>query len=312
MTLVPCRALRGLAAAALLSLAGAPALVVAEPPPVIPRDVLFGNPERTHPRLSPDGQRFAWIAPDKKNVLQVWVKTVGKDDDKMVSADKKRGIRQFYWAEDNRTLLYVQDNEGDENFHVFGVDLASGNVRDFTPFQGVRASVADLSRDFPDEVLIEANIRDRQLMDVYRLNLKTGALMLDTENPGDVAGWGTDAKFQVRAAQAQTPDGGTEIRVRDDAKATWKTLLKVGPDEILEFERLFARRQVRDPQELHRQRHGAPRGTQSRDGSREGARRLARRGRGRRRDPSEVARRAGGVLRSGTGLVEGARSVRSS
>ena len=208
----------------------------AQMPPLISRDILFGNPERTHPRLSPDGQRFAWIAPDRKNVLQVWVKTLGRDDDKMVTADKKRGIRQFFWAEDNRTLLYQQDNDGDENFHVFGVDLASGNVRDFTPFQGVRAGVADISRDFPDEVLIEANIRDRQLMDVHRLSLKTGALTLDTENPGDVAGWGTDAKFQVRAAQAQTPDGGTEVRVRDDVKAPWKTLLKVGPDEILEFE----------------------------------------------------------------------------
>jgi dipeptidyl aminopeptidase/acylaminoacyl peptidase len=208
----------------------------AQLPPLISRDILFGNPDRASPKLSPDGQRLAWVAPDKKNVLQVWVKTVGKDDDKMVTADKKRGIRQYFWAEDNKTLLYQQDNDGDENFHVYGVDLASGNVRDYTPFQGVRAEVADVNPDFPDEILVEANIRNRQLMDVHRLSLKTGALTLDTENPGDVAGWGTDAKFQVRAAQAQTPDGGIEIRVRDDVKSSWKSLLKVGPDEILEFE----------------------------------------------------------------------------
>ena len=220
------------ALALLLSAAPLPAQL----PPLISRDILFGNPERASPKLSPDGQRLAWVAPDKQNVLQVWVKTVGKDDDKMVTADKKRGIRQYFWAEDNKTLLYQQDNDGDENFHVYGVDLASGNVRDYTPFQGVRAGVADVNPDFPDEILIEANIRNRQLMDVHRLSLKTGALTLDTENPGDVAGWGADAKFQVRAAQAQTPDGGTEIRVRDNVKAPWKSLLKVGPDEILEFE----------------------------------------------------------------------------
>src|ERR1039457_4447375 len=114
----------------------------AQLPPLISRDILFGNPERAQPRVSPDGQRLAWLAPDKKKVLQAWVKTVGKDDDKMVTADKKRGIRQYFWAEDNRTLLYQQDNDGDENFHVFGVDLASDNVRDFTPFQGVRAGKA--------------------------------------------------------------------------------------------------------------------------------------------------------------------------
>jgi dipeptidyl aminopeptidase/acylaminoacyl peptidase len=222
-------------AAAAVSLA-APVCLIAELPPIIPRDVLFGNPERTQPRLSPDGQRLAWIAPDKKNVLQVWTKTVGKDDDKMVTADKKRGIRQFFWAENSKTLLYVQDNDGDENFHIYGVDLASGNVRDYTPFQGVRAGVADINPDFPEEILVEMNLRDRHAMDMHRLDLATGALTLDTQNPGDVVGWGADAKFRVRAAQVSTADGGTEIRVRDDAKSPWKTLLKVGPDEILDFQ----------------------------------------------------------------------------
>ncbi|MFI5197773.1 MAG: alpha/beta fold hydrolase [Thermoanaerobaculia bacterium] len=220
------------ALALLLSAASLPAQL----PPLIPRDILFGNPERASPKLSPDGQRLAWLAPDKKNVLQVWVKTVGKDDDKIVTADKKRGIRNYIWAEDNKTLLYLQDNDGDENFHVYGVDLASGNVRDYTPFQGVQANLVATDPGFPDEILVAMNLRNRELFDVHRLNLKTGALVLDTQNPGDVVAWGADPKFQVRAAQAQTPDGGTEIRVRADVKSPWKTLLKVGPDEILEFE----------------------------------------------------------------------------
>lgn len=229
--------LRGFAgAAAVVVQLATPGHLSAELPAVIPRDVLFGNPERSQPRLSPDGQRLAWTAPDKKNVLQVWVKTVGKDDDKMMTADKKRGIRQYFWAQDNKTLLYLQDNDGDENFHVYGVDLASGNVRDYTAFQGVRAGVADINQDFPDEVLVQMNLRDRKAMDIHRLKLSTGALTRDTENPGDVQGWGADAKFQVRAAQVGTPDGGTEIRVRDDAESPWKTLLKVGPEEILGFE----------------------------------------------------------------------------
>ena len=110
-------------------------------PALIPRDVLFGNPERTSPRLSPDGLKLAWLAPDKKDVLQVWVKTVGKDDDTVVTADKRRGIRTFYWAEDSNTVLYQQDSDGDENFHVYAVDLTAKSVRDLTPFQGVRAGL---------------------------------------------------------------------------------------------------------------------------------------------------------------------------
>ncbi len=222
--------------AILLSATLAPALSRAELPPLIPRDVLFGNPERSRARLSPDGQRLAWLAPDPKNVLQVWVKTIGGSDDKMVTADKKRGIRNYQWAEDNRTLLFQQDNDGDENFHVYGVDLTTGNVRDYTAIQGVRASVNATDPAFPDDVVIELNARNRQLFDIYRLNLKTGALVFDTENPGDVAGWTADAQLQVRAAQVSTPDGGTEIRIRDSVSAPWKTLLKVGPDEILEFQ----------------------------------------------------------------------------
>src|SRR3954468_11736139 len=89
---------------------------LADLPPLLPRETLFGNPERTSPRLSPDGKRLAWIAPDKKNVLQVWVKTIGTDDDKVVTADKKRGIRQYFWTQDNKTIAYLQDNDGDENF----------------------------------------------------------------------------------------------------------------------------------------------------------------------------------------------------
>src|SRR6267154_2281609 len=206
----------------------------AELPPLIPRDILFGNPERTSPELSPDGKRLAWLAPDTNNVLQVWVKTVGKDNDKIVTADKKRGIRQYLWAKNNRTLLYLQDSDGDENFHVYGVDLDSGSVRDYSPFQGVRASVMDPNPDFPDEILLTLNVRDRSLFDVYRLHLNNGALDLDTENPGDVSGWESDPKFQVRMAQIATPDGGTEIRVRDDAKSPWKSFIKVGPEEILD------------------------------------------------------------------------------
>jgi dipeptidyl aminopeptidase/acylaminoacyl peptidase len=210
-------------------------LARAELPPLIPRATLFGNPEKAAPQLSPDARRLAWLAPDAKNVLQVWVKTVGQDDDKIVTADKKRGIRQFFWAYDNQTLLYLQDADGDENWHVYGVDPASGNVRDFTPFQGSRADVTAMEPGYPDELLVQLNLRNRALFDVYRLSLRTGALVLDTENPGDVAGWGADSKLQVRAAQIATPDGGTEIRIRDDAQAPWKSWIKVGPDEILEF-----------------------------------------------------------------------------
>ncbi|MGH9419438.1 MAG: S9 family peptidase [Thermoanaerobaculia bacterium] len=209
-------------------------IAVAELPPLIPRVTLFGNPERTSPKLSPDAQRLAWIAPDPKNVLQVWVKTLGKDDGRMVTADKKRGIRQYFWSEDGKMLLYSQDNDGDENFHVYGVDLESGSVRDFTPFQNSRASVLASEPDIPDTMLVEVNARDKRVFDVYRLTLSTGALVLDTKNPGDVSGFAADRNLHVRAAQIATPAGGTEIRVLQP-DGTWKSWLTAPQDEIVDL-----------------------------------------------------------------------------
>src|SRR5437867_2455687 len=225
--------LRLLMAVAILATAS---LAVADLGPLIPRDVLFGNPEKAAPTISPDGTRLAWLAPDKKNVLQVWVKTIGKDDDKMVTADKKRGIRQYVWARDNKSLLYLQDNDGDENFHVYGVALDDGIVRDYTAIQGVRAGVVAVVPQVPDQILVQLNARNRQLFDVYRLTLSNGALVMDTQNPGDVSGWLADSKLNVLGAQIATPDGGTEIRIRETPLAAWRTWMKAGPEENLDID----------------------------------------------------------------------------
>jgi dipeptidyl aminopeptidase/acylaminoacyl peptidase len=218
---------------AALCIVASSAVASADPPQLIPRTILFGNPERTAPQLSPDAKRIAWLAPDQAGVLQVWVKTVGGSDDKVVTFDKKRPIRSYFWAEDNKTLIYSQDADGDENFHLFGVDLAGGAVRDYTPWLGVRAAAEATDVHFPTTILAAANARDRKLMDIYRIDLVTGAATLDTKNPGDVVNWVVDAKFQIRGAQAALPDGGTELRWRADVKSPWKTLLKVGPEENL-------------------------------------------------------------------------------
>src|SRR5256884_255019 len=202
----------------------------AQLPPLIPREVLFGNPEKDQSQISPNGKLLAYLAPEK-GVLNVWVRTIGLTDDHVVTADKKRGIRFFFWQPDSAHILYGQDFDGDENWHIYQTHLESKNTRDLTPFQGVSARPVALDPDFPDQVLVALNIQDRRLHDVYRVNLKNGAVELDTRNPGDVGGWSADNALQVRAAQVTLPDGGTEIRVRDRAGSAWRTLEKWGPEE---------------------------------------------------------------------------------
>jgi dipeptidyl aminopeptidase/acylaminoacyl peptidase len=204
-----------------LCLGGTP-WVSAKEPALIPRDILFGNPERTNPQLSPDGKYLAYLAPDQKNVLQVWLQTVGQNDAKVVTDDKKRGIRQYFWAYDGDHLLYMQDADGDENFHFHAVDIHSKQVRDLTPFQGVRAEGLERDPNFPHEILVGLNLKDRAKFDMYRINLKNGAVDLDTENPGNVVQWTTDPQFKERAAVATTMDGGSDLLVRTAPDKEWK------------------------------------------------------------------------------------------
>ena len=202
--------------------------------PLLPREALFGNPERTRPQISPDGKRLAWLQPDK-GVLQVWVQTLGKEDAVAVSADRQRPIRRFVWGQDSRTILFSQDVKGNENWHVYGVDLETGQVRDLTPFEGVRADIVADSPRRPSEILVQLNLQDRSRLDLYRVDLRSGAVVLDTRNPGTVTKWAATDDLLAKAGTATRPDGGEELLIRDSAKTPWRALTRVGPADRLEL-----------------------------------------------------------------------------
>jgi dipeptidyl aminopeptidase/acylaminoacyl peptidase len=199
--------------------------------PLIPREVLFGNPTRMSPAISPDGTRLAWIAPHD-GVLNVWVRTVGSDDERVVTSDDDRGIRSFTWAYDGRHLLYIQDRGGDENWRLYATDLTDGTTRDLTPFEGVQAQIVRLHHDFPDELLVALNRDNPELHDVYRLHLGSGELEHVVENPGFV-GWIADDSLTVRAGVAPTSDGGLIVMVRSTVDEDWRPLHQVGQEDAL-------------------------------------------------------------------------------
>ncbi|MEO1132484.1 MAG: S9 family peptidase [Cyanobacteria bacterium J06639_1] len=198
-------------------------------PPLIPRATLFGNPQRTSPRLSPDGKYLAYVAPDDRDVLQVWLQD--SEGDRQLTRDKKRGIRSFFWTYQSDRLIYWQDADGDENFHPYLVDIVTGMVRDLTPFEGVKASPVDLNPDFPDIALVSLNLQDRQKFDVYRINLTTGAVEFSTDNPSNIVSWTADAQFHIRAATAATADGGSELLYRATPESAWESLRRWGADD---------------------------------------------------------------------------------
>lgn len=199
---------------------------------LIPLEVLFGNPERANPQISPDGKKIAYLAP-VENVLNVWVKTIGSKDDRPVTKDRDRGIRGYFWAQNNEQILYLQDAGGNENWRLYAVGLKTGKIRDMTPFEGVQVQVLSVDKHFPREILIAMNKEDPKVHDAYRLDLRSAKLSLAAKNPGNFLGWLGDSQMKVRAAVAAAEDGGFDLMVRESEKGPWKKAVSWDSEDSL-------------------------------------------------------------------------------
>jgi dipeptidyl aminopeptidase/acylaminoacyl peptidase len=221
-----------LAAIAALTLNGGIAVAAGNSQvPLIPRTALFGNPVRAQARLSPDGHYMSFLAP-KNGVLNVWLAPFGRlDAAKPITDDRKRGIRQHYWADDGRHVLFLQDEGGDENWRVYSVDVQTQKQVDLTPLEKVRAEIVGLSHERPDVALIALNDRTPEYHDLYEINIASGERKLVERNDREFAGYLEDLQLRPRLAVKTLEDGGGEI-YRNTGKG-WESLLKYGRDDSL-------------------------------------------------------------------------------
>jgi dipeptidyl aminopeptidase/acylaminoacyl peptidase len=199
--------------------------------PLIPRKVIFGNPDKAAPQISPDGRRFSYLAP-VSGVLNVWVASAEDPASaKPVTNDTGRGIRIYFWAYTGRHILYLQDRNGDENWRVYSVDLDTGQNRDLTPLEGVSAQIQEVSFKFPDEVLIGLNDRNPQFHDVYRVNIGTGEKKLLQRNDGFME-FVTDDDYRIRFAMRFTSKGENEI-LKPAGNGNWEPFAKIAMEDTL-------------------------------------------------------------------------------
>ena len=193
----------------------APAPAPRVDPNLIPRDVLFGNPEHVAPQVSPDGKWLAYIGP-VDGVLNVMVVSAESPVDfskaKAVSHEKNRPVYEFYWTKLPGKLVYAQDAGGDENFHFFAIDaVKGGEARDITPYKGARADFVISSPKHPDEIAFSINDRDPKWPDVYRVNVVDGTRTLIAKNDAKYAGFEVDYDFKARFATRSEKDGSATI-----------------------------------------------------------------------------------------------------
>jgi dipeptidyl aminopeptidase/acylaminoacyl peptidase len=194
------------------------AACLAAPPPLIDRDLFFGDPEISQARLSPDGKFIAFLKP-YEGTRNIWVKTTAEafSAARPVTAEAKRPIRGYSWSRDGKYLLYAQDSAGDENFHIFAVDPAKAEpgkippARNLTDAQKVRAVIYAVPKSDPDILYAGLNDRDKAWHDLYRIRISTGERTLLRKNEDRVTVWIFDTKDQLRLATRSAENGDTEV-----------------------------------------------------------------------------------------------------
>jgi dipeptidyl aminopeptidase/acylaminoacyl peptidase len=212
----------------------APAAAVGHPSnDLIPRKVFFDNPDRVAVQISPDGKFVSWLAA-KDGVLNVWVAPADKlDAARAVTADATRPVRTYQWSFDGKHLLYQQDQGGNENFHVFRVDVvAGGDAVDLTPADAARAEILGLSPKRPGTLLVGLNDRDPKFHDVYEVDIASGKRTKVYENP-KYAGFVVDHDLHVRLSIEAKPDGSNTFAELAPTKGKQPFTLTVPNDDAL-------------------------------------------------------------------------------
>ncbi|MHA2365811.1 MAG: alpha/beta fold hydrolase [Candidatus Hodarchaeales archaeon] len=195
-------------------------------PELIPLEILFGNPDKIQPRISPDGKKIAYIAP-LEGVLNVWIQDIKRKIDAIpITKDKERGIQTFIWGynQENPQIYYVQDKGGNENWLLYSVDLKTEEIKCMTPYENVQVQIIDRNKHYPNDLIIAMNIKNPELHDIYHLNLLTGEITQREKNPGGITEWITDFDLQVRGALKALPEGAFELIIRETEESDWRHL----------------------------------------------------------------------------------------
>jgi len=181
-------------------------------PPLIPRAKLFGNPTRAQGQIAPNGRFLSWLAPHD-GVLNVWVAPMAAiGEARVITRDKKRGIRFYAWAYNSQHIIYMQDEGGSEDWHIYAVPIDGGPGRDLTPFPGVSARIEQLSLDQPEALAVAINDRDKAWHDLYRIDINTAERQLLFENTDQLGAVLTDRQLTPRLAiKPRGPEGGKVV-----------------------------------------------------------------------------------------------------
>ena len=199
----------------------------------IPLEDFFRNSPQAAFQLSPDGKHLSFMAPYQDR-MNIFVRNLDEEEATQLTHETEQSIDGYFWV-DNTRILFMKDDGGDENYHLFGVNLDGSDLRCYTPFDGVRVRIIDDLEDIPDQVLIGMNKRNPEVFDPYRLDLKTGELTQLAENPGNWQGWMTDHNGVLRSVTAIVDGVNTQILYRDHDNEDFRAVLTTSFKDSVDF-----------------------------------------------------------------------------
>lgn len=189
----------------------------------IPLEDFFKNPEKSSYQISPNGSFYSFMAP-YKNRMNIFIQKIGDSSATQLTFEEARDISGYFWP-NNEQIVFLKDEGGDENFHLFGVNIDGSNPISFTDFEGVRAQIIDDLPDQKDFVVIGLNKRNKKVFDPYRLNLKSGEISMLAENPGNIQSWMFDHDGKLRIATAIVDGVNQSILYRETEEEEFKTII---------------------------------------------------------------------------------------
>ena len=189
----------------------------------IPLEDFFKNPEKSSYQISPNGDYFSFMAPYKSR-MNIFIQKRGDSNSVQLTFEEDRDVAGYFWPNDNQ-IMFLKDDGGDENYHLFGVEIDGSNLVSYTDFEGVRAQMIDDLPDQDDFVVIGLNKRNKQVFDPYRLNLTSGELTMIAENPGNIQGWMFDHNGKLRIATAIVDGVNQSILYRDNEEEEFETII---------------------------------------------------------------------------------------
>ncbi len=187
----------------------------------IPLEDFFRNYEAVYVQISPNGKYISYGSSWEKRI-NIFVKNLETSEIKQLTFSTKKDIYNYVWGDDD-TIVYSQDHEGDENFHLFAISIKGEKVLDLTPFEGVKCSIVDKLEDVDGKILFQMNKRNKQIFDVYRLDIKSGEMEIIAENPGNITQWLVDHERNLRIG-VFTDGANTGIKHRKSEDEEWKTI----------------------------------------------------------------------------------------